>query len=76
MDRKFDYPTRIAFAHPVYQDAENYPRGFADIAGYWAESKIFGGVVLFDRGEREQEVKQSFRLAYLPSLFSVTDIFP
>lgn len=33
-----------------------YPNGWADVAGYWAEHHIFGGVVLFDRGESEEEV--------------------
>lgn len=27
-----------------------YPHGFADVVGYWAETHIFGGVVVFDRG--------------------------
>ncbi|CAK7221252.1 hypothetical protein SCUCBS95973_004430 [Sporothrix curviconia] len=29
---------------------KRYPRGVADIVGYWAETRIFGGVVVFDRG--------------------------
>lgn len=45
-----------AFFHPSYIYPEQYPRGLADIAGYWAEGKIFGGIVVFDRGETEQEV--------------------
>ncbi|KAK4147302.1 uncharacterized protein C8A04DRAFT_34038 [Dichotomopilus funicola] len=28
---------------------QQYPRGIADMVGYWAESRIFGGVVLFYR---------------------------
>ncbi|KAG8156838.1 hypothetical protein KVR01_013251 [Diaporthe batatas] len=28
----------------------NYPAGIADVVGYWAEARIFGGVVVFDRG--------------------------
>jgi hypothetical protein len=28
-----------------------YPDGLADVAGYWAEDQIFGGVVLFDRSQ-------------------------
>lgn len=54
--RRFAYPAAIAFAHPFYQNAENYPRGLADMAGYWAEAKLFGGVVVFDRGESEDQV--------------------
>ncbi|KAJ3524581.1 hypothetical protein NM208_g12004 [Fusarium decemcellulare] len=46
-----------AFFHLSYVYPEQYPRGLADVAGYWAEGKIFGGVVVFDRGETEQECK-------------------
>lgn len=51
-----DYIPPAAFCHESYVDADQYPRGVADVAGYWAEGKIFGGVVVFDRGETEQEV--------------------
>lgn len=50
-------PAPAAFYHMSYCHAEQYPRGFADVVGYWAESKIFGGVVVFDRGETEKEVR-------------------
>ena len=49
------YPD-TAFFHTSYLDKEQYPRGVADVVGYWAEGRIFGGVVVFDRGESEQEV--------------------
>ncbi|KAF5020031.1 hypothetical protein F66182_7967 [Fusarium sp. NRRL 66182] len=55
--RRFYTPSPIAFCHRAYRSYQQYPRGFADVAGYWAESKIFGGVVVFDRGESEQECK-------------------
>lgn len=42
------YPPAL-FWHPWYQAYERYPDGVADMVGYWAESRIFGGVVLFDR---------------------------
>ena len=45
-----------AFFHRYYMNVEQYPRGPPDAAGYWAEGKIFGGVVVFDRGESEKEV--------------------
>ncbi|KAG6364173.1 hypothetical protein INS49_005771 [Diaporthe citri] len=38
-----------------YAASDRYPNGWADVAGYWAEHHIFGGVVLFDRGESEEE---------------------
>ncbi|KAK3934669.1 hypothetical protein QBC46DRAFT_358846 [Diplogelasinospora grovesii] len=39
------------FQHRQYRDYDQYPDGVADGVGYWAESRIFGGVVLFDRRE-------------------------
>lgn len=44
-------PHPTLFFHFDYMDHGHYPDGLADIAGYWAEDRIFGGVVLFDRGE-------------------------
>ncbi|KAI1382664.1 uncharacterized protein F4822DRAFT_435339 [Hypoxylon trugodes] len=38
------------FSHEWYKDYKQYPDGVADLVGYWAESRILGGVVLFDRG--------------------------
>lgn len=39
------------FYHGGYIASDQYPRGVADVVGYWAEARLFGGVVLFDRGE-------------------------
>jgi hypothetical protein len=44
-------PFATIFYHESYEDYDQYPQGVADIVGYWAELRIFGGVVLFDRGE-------------------------
>ncbi|KAI6758791.1 hypothetical protein HG530_011031 [Fusarium avenaceum] len=54
--RKYYFPSPIAFSSRSYRAFKQYPMGLADIAGYWAESKIFGGVVVFDRGETETEI--------------------
>jgi hypothetical protein len=35
--------------HPLYDCINLYPRGAADVVGYWAEATLFGGIVLFDR---------------------------
>ncbi|KAF4468892.1 hypothetical protein FALBO_4208 [Fusarium albosuccineum] len=51
------YLPPAAFFHPNYVYPEQYPRGLADVAGYWAEGKIFGGVIVFERGETELECK-------------------
>lgn len=45
----------VAFHHKWYVDHEQYPRGVRDMVGYWAEAKILGGVLLFDRGESGTE---------------------
>jgi hypothetical protein len=48
------YPTppwKTLFSHPYYGAEDQYPDGRADVAGYWAEDQIFGGVVLFDRSQ-------------------------
>ncbi|KAH6954848.1 hypothetical protein DER45DRAFT_633302 [Fusarium avenaceum] len=55
--RKYYFPSPIAFSSRSYRAFKQYPMGLADVAGYWAESKIFGGVVVFDRGENETECK-------------------
>ncbi|KAL2008796.1 hypothetical protein VTN00DRAFT_6990 [Thermoascus crustaceus] len=47
---------------PVENCVEVYPDGHADTVGFWAESVIFSGVLLFDRGELEKE-----RAAYIHS---------
>lgn len=50
-------PYANMFHHYMYTDHEQYPLGAADMAGYWLEDRIFGGVVLFDRGKSGKEVK-------------------
>lgn len=44
-----DGPRPTLFQHRYYFDYEQYPDGAADMVGYWAESRILGGVILFDR---------------------------
>jgi hypothetical protein len=44
------------FMHEDYHDLEQYPKGVADVVGYWTEYHLFGGVVLFDRGETGTDV--------------------
>lgn len=55
-DERVNLPPHTWFWHHDYEDYKQYPKGVADIAGYWAETQIFGGVVLFDRGESDEEV--------------------
>lgn len=53
-----------------YRAYEQYPFGIADMAGYWAEDRIFGGVVLFDRGESGKEVCLRRRVTFLMLKFT------
>jgi hypothetical protein len=50
-------PPPVVFYHRQHADYEQYPRGLSDVVGYWAEAKIFGGVLLFDRGESDTDVR-------------------
>lgn len=52
-------PHATLFFHIYYLEFENYPNGLADVAGYWAEDRIFGGIVLFDRGQSGLEVSSN-----------------
>lgn len=49
-----------AFSFGSYIAIEQYPNGVADAVGYWAEARIFGGVVVFDRGDSETEVASNY----------------
>lgn len=58
LDRRI-LPPPTLFWNGRYPDSSRYPNGLADVVGYWAETQIFGGVVLFDRGESEEEVSNN-----------------
>ncbi|KAK5662340.1 hypothetical protein OQA88_8249 [Cercophora sp. LCS_1] len=59
LGRLIVYRGHTPFYHNNYQDFDQYPNGLADLVGYWAEARIFGGVILFDRGESGTEVRLS-----------------
>ena len=44
-------PAPTLLTHISYDALGQYPQGLADVVGYWAENRILGGVVLFDRSE-------------------------
>lgn len=48
-------PWPTMFAHPFFLAQEQYPNGIADMAGYWAEDRILGGVALFDHSQEDWE---------------------
>lgn len=52
------YGPPTPFYRGGYMFWKAYPNGLADVVGYWAEYRIFGGVVLFDRGENEDQVSE------------------
>ena len=52
-----NYHHRVDF-HSCYTKFPRYPFGLLDVLGYWAETQLFGGVLLFDRGESGSEVCQ------------------
>ncbi|KAM3427769.1 hypothetical protein MY4824_009225 [Beauveria thailandica] len=54
------YRAPTAFCHRSYLASEQYPNGVADVVGYWAEARIFGGVVVFDRGETDAECREVY----------------
>ncbi|KAL4731608.1 hypothetical protein ACLX1H_000583 [Fusarium chlamydosporum] len=60
MSKWESYRDPTPFCHMAYTDVDQYPNGAADTAGYWAEAKIFGGVLVFDRGETELECKELY----------------
>lgn len=50
-----DGPLATLFLHTWYRDHAQYPHGAADMAGYWAENRVLGGVVLFNRKAEARE---------------------
>lgn len=67
MELKSLPPYASLFYHADYTEHEKYPSGASDLAGFWAEDQIFGGVVLFDRGTSGTEVcllrREEFKFA-------------
>ena len=61
-DQDFHYSFYRSQKRPIefycthYEAYERYPFGLLNVVGYWAEDKLFGGVLLFDRGESGAEV--------------------
>ncbi|KAK4233773.1 hypothetical protein C8A03DRAFT_47754 [Achaetomium macrosporum] len=55
------------FYHAYYFGADVYPRGVADMVGYWAENRILGGVTVFDR-QAEERAPESPPNVYFSSI--------
>lgn len=58
-------PPTLFYANQ-YLDPQRFPRGLGDVPGYWAELRIFGGVVLFDRGQSGEEVSSMDLTIFMP----------
>ena len=58
------------FYHPGYFANDIYPGKLGDVVGYWAEDRIFGGVVIFNRkGEAEASAKDHGADANMPNFY-------
>ncbi|KAF2744940.1 hypothetical protein M011DRAFT_479413 [Sporormia fimetaria CBS 119925] len=51
-------PTELFHTH--YLEHGQYPNGIADVVGYWLEWYVFGGVIVFDRGQSGKECRSAF----------------
>ncbi|KAK4247304.1 hypothetical protein C7999DRAFT_14649 [Corynascus novoguineensis] len=75
----FEYPDPplTLFCHYEYMDHQQYPYGLGDVAGYWAEDRILGGVVVFDRGKLGTECNDiyfhSAQEQYTPHVWRLLD---
>ncbi|KAK8030214.1 hypothetical protein PG993_011505 [Apiospora rasikravindrae] len=58
-------PLPTMFQHAWYIDYDQYPEGVADMAAYWAESRIMGGVVLFDRRDPAADLRADPSAVYI-----------
>ncbi|KAK4675964.1 hypothetical protein QC764_507860 [Podospora pseudoanserina] len=52
-------PHPTLFYRIDYLDHDRYTHGLADVVGYWAEDRNFGGVVLFEKGDYP-ELQEAF----------------
>ncbi|KAK4247306.1 hypothetical protein C7999DRAFT_32283 [Corynascus novoguineensis] len=70
-------PHPTLFYHCEYMDHQQYPHGLADVAGYWAEDRILGGIAVFDRGKSGAECNDiylhSAREQYTPRVWRLLD---
>ena len=46
----------VNFYHSEYMRLDDYPFGLLNVVGYWAETEVFGGVVLFEHDESGSKV--------------------
>jgi len=44
--------------HRYYMEYFQYPYGLLNVVGYWVETQLFGGVILFEQGELKNTVRR------------------
>ncbi|KAK4243685.1 hypothetical protein C7999DRAFT_44559 [Corynascus novoguineensis] len=75
--QEYPDPPPTLFYHCEYMDHQQYPHGLADVAGYWAEDRILGGVTVFSRGKSGTECNDiyshSARADYTPRVWRLLD---
>ena len=49
--------------HKMYLNFGSYPTGLSDVVGYWTETQIFGGVVLFEHENSRTDSKVNCSIA-------------
>lgn len=58
----------VDFYHKCYKMYGDYPYALLNVVGYWMETQLFGGVVLFERGTSGLEVCCSIGLGFQPGV--------
>ncbi|KAI9737936.1 MAG: hypothetical protein M1834_009306 [Cirrosporium novae-zelandiae] len=53
--RRPSLPPDPPLRHIGYYRGRFFPQGKGEVVSYWAESELFGGVIVFERGESGQE---------------------
>ena len=55
----------VDFYHEDFKLYQRYPFALLNVVGYWAETQILGGVMLFERGPSGREVRVYFYVDYI-----------
>lgn len=59
-------------SHPNYMCRHQYPHGTAELVGYFAESEILGGTVVFEHDSESEEVVCVSSLSFFLPAYSVS----
>lgn len=67
-------PPASIFSHSAFSHHKLYPDGVHDMAGYWAEDRILGGVAIFNRLEEQKSPNAPPNIFFLASRADVTKL--